>query len=100
MTIQNLHFTRKRIKKVEESSSSFKYDKYSTFKKTSKKREEGYEIGTKYDSEEDNPNEGRQLGNIMGNITTMTIEEYKRHIRDDIGPSIVIPEVPTIMTFP
>lgn len=35
----------------------------------------------------------------MGDITKMIMEEYRMRIRDDNGPSIMIPKIPAIVDF-
>lgn len=88
-------FHKKKYKRVNESSSSFQLDKFKSFEKTSDKKGIGYDPGTKSDSKEEVKSKVKE----MAGITTMTMEEYKRRIRNENDPGLVAPEFPVAKNF-
>lgn len=71
-TTRNPNSTRKRKKKKDESISSSKVDKVSTFKKTPNMKGTCYEPETERDLDEDKK---REPENMMADIMAMAIEE-------------------------
>lgn len=92
-------FQKKKDKKGDESSNKFQSDKVESFNITQDNKGERFKQETNSDSEWDNKRERGEPGNTMGDITKMIMEEYRMRIRDDNGPSIMIPKIPAIVDF-
>lgn len=88
-------FHKKKNKNVGESSNTFESNKFEHFEKTPSKKEVGYELETKNDSEDEIHSELDE----MANITHMTMEEYKKRMHDDTWSGLVHHKIPIITNF-
>lgn len=88
-------FHKKKDKKIDESSSTFQSEKFESFEKNHDKKGIRYELETESDLEEKIKTEIDE----MADITTMTMEEYKRRMCNDNSTGFAPPTIPVVTSF-
>lgn len=90
-------FRKKKNKKVGQSSSKFKIENFEIFEKTPDMKGIGYEPET--ETKDKSEDEVKSKVEEMEDIMRMTIEDYKKRMRDDNGPGLVPLKIPHTTTF-